>query len=178
MDDVLSIEDDKDKIIATINRVIEEIEELKDDLSSKRKDTEEIKDISIRLKQIELALKPKQKWFKEKIDSLDDALKELTEIRFSIMSNMKGKMFEIIHKNLLDGMYLEGVSDNFKNIVFNNVEVGNIEVVEDNTLEIKIRVNVYENTDEFEVHDPCRMYSIISFINTKFNYKLTNTKEI
>lgn len=86
---------------------------------------------------------------------------------------MEQEMFNVIGKNLLDGMILKNVVDveNIKSIFFKGEEVGNIEVLEDCRPDIKIRVRVYNNIDEFTVQDPFKMYSIISFINTKFNYK-------
>lgn len=174
MENVFSIEDDRNKIIETINKVIEEIKSLKAELSSMKAETEQIKNIGIMLKQIELAINPKQKRFKDKIDSLDEALEELTQIRFNIMLSMTDIMFEIIKKNLIDGMELRDIDVNFKEIVSNKEKVGNIKVLEENMPEIKIRVTVYESSDEFDVYDPYRMYSIISFINTKFNYKESN----
>lgn len=70
-------------------------------------------------------------------------------------------------------MVLEKVvnTENLKSIIFKDEEVGNIEILEDCRPDIKIRVKVYNNVDEFTVQDPFKMYSIISFINTKFNYK-------
>jgi sugar-specific transcriptional regulator TrmB len=161
----------RDNIISTINKARDEIISIKSDIDSNKQVVEEIKDLIARLKQIEVALKPRQRWFKEKIDSLDLILKELLEMRFNIMLDTTHKMFEIIGKNLIDGMYLEEKEENLMDLMFNQERIGSIEVIEDYKPDIKIRVTVFENFDDFDVNEPCRMYSIISFINTKFNYK-------
>lgn len=163
----------RDNVITTINKAREEIINFREDLDTNRKTVEEIKDIIKRLKEIEQALKPPQKWFKDKVKSLDLILKELLEIRYDITLGNTGKMFEIVDINLLDGMYLENGNgnNNARDIVFEEEKVGSIEVLEQYKPELRIRVTVYENSDEFDVQDPSRMYSIISFINTKFNYK-------
>ncbi|CAK7037239.1 hypothetical protein [Tissierella sp.] len=165
------MEEFRDNIITTINKARDEIISLKNDIDSNKRTIEEIREIIDKLKEIEVALKPKQKWFKEKVNSLDLILKELLEMRYDIMSDATDKMFEIIEKNLIDGMYLQIESENVRDIIFGGEKVGSIEVLEERKPEIRIRVTVYENSDEFDVQEPSRMYSIISFINTKFNYK-------
>lgn len=95
----------------------------------------------------------------------------LLELRYDITLENTDKMFDIINKNLLDGMCLENGNDNARDIIFEEEKVGIIEILEQYKPETRIRVTVYENSDEFDVQEPSRMYSIISFINTKFNYK-------
>lgn len=165
------MEDYKNNIVDIINKAKEEIISLRDDLASNKEDVEEIRDIINRLKNIEAALVPKKKWFKQRIERLEDTLEELSNIRFDIMLNDTNKMFETIDNNLIDGMELEDVENNnlLKNLVFNGVKVGSVEVLQDYKPEIRIKVTVYENWEEFDVHQTLRMYSIISFINTKFN---------
>lgn len=166
------MEEFRDNIITTINRVIEEIINLRDDIADNKKDIEEIKTIKYKLNQLELSLKPKQKLFKEKIESLEQTLKELKEIRFNMILEDTGKMFETIDKNLLDGMTLQDTNDKkVKSIIYENEVIGSIEVIEEKMPEIKIKVTVYESIEEFDVLEPRRMYAIISYINTKFNYK-------
>ncbi len=72
-------------ITATINKAKKDITSIKSDIALNKKDVEDTKDIIDRLKKIELDLNPKQKWMKEKIDSLDLTLKELSEIKFDIL---------------------------------------------------------------------------------------------
>ncbi|MCB2292503.1 hypothetical protein LGK95_02970 [Clostridium algoriphilum] len=72
-------------IVATINRAKKDITSIKSDIASNKKNVEDIKDIIDRVKKIELDLNPKQTWMKEKIDSLDLTLKELSEIKFDIL---------------------------------------------------------------------------------------------
>lgn len=168
------MEDYKGDLVTTINKARDEIFNLRNDMEANKDTVQEIKDIINTLREIESALKPTQKWFKEKINSLDLILEELSQIRYDITLENTDKMFNIIDKNLLDGMKLGPTEDEYiKEILFNNEKVGSIEVLEENKPEIIIRVTVYENSDRFDVIEPNRMYSIISFINTKFNYKET-----
>lgn len=165
------MEEFRDNIITAINKVKNEIVSLKNDLESNKRTMGEIKEIIDKLKELEVSLKPKQRWFKQKINSMDLILEELLEVRYNIMLDASGRMFGIVEKNLIDGMYLQGKNDNVKDIIFEGGNIGSIEVLEEYKPEIKIRVTVYENYDEFDVQEPSRMYSIISFINNKFNYK-------
>jgi hypothetical protein len=43
-------------------------------------------------------------------------------------------------------------------------------------IELRIKAEVLGISDEFQVDDPNRMFSIISFINTKYNYYSTTEK--
>jgi len=79
------MEEYRKSIIATINRAKKDIASIKSDIALNKKDVEDIKDIIDRVTKIELVLNPKQKWMKEKIDSLDLTLKELSEIKFDIL---------------------------------------------------------------------------------------------
>ncbi|MEG0181151.1 MAG: hypothetical protein RR657_04615 [Peptostreptococcaceae bacterium] len=56
-------------------------------------------------------------------------------------------------------------------IIYEEEVVGSIEIIDKINSDIKIKVVVYNNSDIFTIQDPLKMYSIISFINTKFNYK-------
>ena len=79
------MEEYRSDIIATIDRANKDITSIKRDIASNKKDVEEIKDIIDRLKKIELDLNPKQEWMKEKIDSLESTLKEVSEIKFDVL---------------------------------------------------------------------------------------------
>lgn len=171
---MLSVGDYRGNIVDVINRAKDEIINLRNDIESNKDTVQEIKDIISRLRELETAIKPTQRWFKEKINSLDLVLEELSEIRYDITLENTNEMFETIDRNLLDGMKLEDTDNEYlKEILFNNEKVGSIEVIDENKPEVTIRVTVYENSDEFDIREPRRMYSIISFINTKFNYKET-----
>lgn len=163
----------KRDIIELVNKAKEEIENTKK-ISIENKETiDEINSLKERLKEIEDAIKPNQQNIKRRIANLNSILEELSDIKSDMVLSMEEEMFNVIGKNLLDGMILKSVVDieNIKSIIFKGEEVGNIEILEDCRPDIKIRVKVYNNIDEFIVHDPFKMYSIISFINTKFNYK-------
>lgn len=160
-------------IIELVNRAKEEIENIKKSSIENKETIDEINSLKRRLKVIEDALKPKQQNIKSRIARLNSILEELSDIKSDIVLSMEEEMFNVIEKNLLDGMILKRVVDmeNIKLIIFKDEDVGNIEVLEDCRPDIKIRVNVHNNVDEFTVQNPFKMYSIISFINTKFNYK-------
>lgn len=163
----------KQNIVDLINKAKEEIEIIKKSSMENKETIEEINSLKVKLKEIEIALKPTQKDINRRITSLDSILGELSDIKSDIVLSMEEKMFSVIEKNLLDGMKLEIVEGNrdIKLITFDGEKVGHIEVLENCKPDIKIKVRIYSNSDEFIVQDPFRMYSIISFINTKFNYK-------
>lgn len=163
----------KKDLIELVNRAKEEIENIKKSSIQNKETIDEINSLKGKLKEIEDVLKPNQQTIKRRIDRLNTILEELSDIKFDIVLSMKEEMFNVIEKNLLDGMSLKSVEDteNIKLIIFESEEVGSIEVLEESRPDIKISVKVYNNSDEFIVQDPFKMYSIISFINTKFNYK-------
>lgn len=167
------MESRKRDIIELVNRAKEEIEKIKKSSIENKETIDEINSLKVKLKEIEDALKPNQQNIKRRIASLNSILEELSDIKSDIVLSMEEEMFNVIGKNLLDGMVLEKVvnTENLKSIIFKDEEVGNIEILEDCRPDIKIRVKVYNNVDEFTVQDTFKMYSIISFINTKFNYK-------
>lgn len=160
-------------LMELVNRAKEEIEKVKKNSVENKKAVDEINNLIENLKEIKNALAPKQKYLKERIDSLNLILEEVSEIKSDIILSKEYEMFKVIDKNLLDGMSLDLVEDkeNKKRIEYNGKDVGSIEILAECRPDIKIRVNVYNNSDEFIVSDPLKMYSIISFINTNFNYK-------
>lgn len=163
----------KQDIIELVNKAKKEIEEAKKSSVENKETMDEINSLKRKLKEIEDALKPNQQNVKRRIASLNSILEELSDIKSDIVLSMEEEMFYVIEKNLLDDMILKRVVDteNIRTIIFKDEEVGDIEVLEDCRPNIKIRVKVYNNVDEFTVQDPFKMYSIISFINNKFNYK-------
>lgn len=167
------MESSKRDIIDLLNRAKEEIESIKKSTIQNKETIDEINSLKGKLKEIEEALKPSKQIIKRRLDSLNSILEELSDIKSDMVLSMEEEMFNVIEKNLLDGMVLEKVKDlkNIRYIIFNDEEVGGIEVLENCRPDIKIRVKVYKNVDEFIIKDPFKMYSIISFINTKFNYK-------
>ena len=87
-------------------------------------------------------------------------------------------MFDVINANLLNGMKLEDDGDlteedlqKSKIIKYNNNTIGKVNILDENGSRLYIQVKVYNFIDKFEVDNPYRMYHIISFINTKFNYE-------
>lgn len=167
------METNKQNIIEIINKVKQEIDKKSEDYLQEKDALDKIKDILVKLEDIKKYLNPKKNKLDDKIKNLNSLSKELSEIKFNIALDTIEDMYNIIEKNLIDGMNLKNRQGNkdLKTIYFKGAEVGKIEVLKEYRPEIKIRVKVYENEEEFDVYDPYRMYSIISFINTKFNYK-------
>lgn len=163
----------KQNIMHLINMTKKEIEIIKKSSTENKKTIEEINSLKGKLTQIEDELKPKQQDIKRQITSLDLILKQLSDIKLDIELSMEENMFNVIEKNLLDGMKLDILEGNrgIRLITFEGEKVGDIEVLENCETGIKIKVRIYNSSNEFIVQDPFRMYSIITFINTKFNYK-------
>lgn len=92
--------------------------------------------------------------------------------RSLILFQSKLTIYIGIDKNLLDGRKLSKEQYNSGQIiVFKNEKVGKIELLEEYRAEIRILVTIYNKREEFEVNYPIRIYNIISFVNTNFNYK-------
>ncbi len=166
------LELNKQNLIELINQVKEEAEGIKESYLEDKIALEKINVLSTQLKEIEKTLKPKQKDLKERVKRIDEILGELLDIKFFVILEQVDEMFRNIDKNLLDGMRLsniEGTNDQL--IIFENKEVGKIEVLEEYRPQMKISVTIYDKNEEFEVNDSIRIYNIISFINTNFNYK-------
>lgn len=163
----------KQDIVELVNKAKDEIESIKKSTVEDKKTMDEINSLMGKLKDIKTALEPKQKTLKKRIANLNSILEELSDIKSEIILSKQDEMFNVIEKNLSDGMSLMKVegTENIKLIIFEGEEVGKIEVLEESKPDIKIRVTIYNNTDEFPIQETLKMYSIISFINTKFYYK-------
>lgn len=100
-------------------------------------------------------------------------MEDIADIKSEIILEKRDDIFKVIGKNLLDGIVLENINgtENVKSILYDREQVGKVEVLEECKPDMRIRVEVYNNIDEFIIQDTLKMYSIISFINTKFNYK-------
>lgn len=166
------LENNRGSLIEIINQLKEEVECLKEGYLEDKGTLEKVNNLTTQLKEIEKVLKPKQKDIKEKIKKLDGILEELSEIKFDIILEQIDEIYRNIDKNLLDGMNLS--KDQYNSgqiIVFENEKVGKIELLEEYRPQIRILVTIYDKREEFEVNDPIRIYNIISFVNTNFNYK-------
>lgn len=164
---------DRDLLISAINKTIIEIKKVKDELKENKTQIDEIKALRARLYELERALGPRRDWFAEKLSSLEVLMNELLAFKFKIISNSVDEMFNIIEKNLIDGMSLSMISKEKGELYIDNQKVGCVEVKKEAEHILKITAEVLGINDEFQVDDPNRMYSIISFINTKYNYYST-----
>lgn len=163
----------KNDMIELVNKAKEEIEIIRNGVVENNETLEKIKNIKTELTQVEKAIKPIKNDLDKKAKRLDAILDEISNIKGNIILNDQEKIFEVIEKNLPDDMYLQNIEGDelMKIILYGNREVGNIKILMDYKPEIKIKVEVYNNIDEFTIHDPLKVYNIISFIITKFNYK-------
>lgn len=158
-------------IIGLINKAKIEIEEVKKGRTENKETIDEISSLKGKLQDIEKALRPVKMEMEDRIKNLNLILNELSKIKSDIILSKKEQMLNVIEKNLLDGIVLESEEGNKKLIRFDKTPIGFIEVLEEDIPDIKIRVTVYNNNDEYIIEDPLKIYNIISFINTKFNYK-------
>lgn len=166
------MENESGSLVEIINELKEEVECIRKSYLEDKGTLDKVNTLTTQLKEIEIVLKPKQKDLKEKIKKLDGMLQELSEIKFDIILEQVDEIYRNIDKNLLDGMHLSKVEDtNNQVIVFEKEEVGKIELLEEYRPQIRILVTIYDKNEEFEVNDPIRIYNIISFVNTNFNYK-------
>ena len=115
------MESSKRDIIDLLNRAKEEIESIKKSTIQNKETIDEINSLKGKLKEIEEALKPSKQIIKRRLDSLNSILEELSDIKSDMVLSMEEEMFNVIEKNLLDGMVLEKVKDvkNIRYIIFN-----------------------------------------------------------
>lgn len=164
---------DRDILISTINKTIIEIKKVRDELKDSKAQIDEIKGLRARLFELERALGPRRDWFVEKLSSLDELINELSVFKFKVISSSVDEMFNSIEKNLIDGMSFSRISNEKGDLCIGNNKVGSVEIIKEAEHVLKIKAEVLGSSDDFQVDDPNKMYSIISFINTKYNYYST-----
>lgn len=148
-----------------------------DGMKENKEQIDEIKALRTRLYELEKSLGPKRDQYNEKLKRLDTLLNELLEVKLKINLGSIGDMFKSIGQNLIDEMKLEEVEKGKGVLKVSGKKVGSIEVKETNNKDLIIKAEILGITDNFKVDDPIKMYSVISFINTKYNYySTTNNK--
>lgn len=167
---------DRDLLISTINKTILEIKKVRDELKENKTQIDEIKALRARLFELEKALGPRRDWFAEKLSSLDVLMNELLVFKFKIISGSVDEMFNSIEKNLIDGMSFKRISKEKGDLYIDSQKVGSVEVIKESEYILKIKAEVLGSSDDFQVDDPNKMFSIISFINTKYNYYSTTNQ--
>lgn len=175
------LEQKRDLLISTINKTITEVKVIRDEMKKNKMYIDEIQDIKQRLSNLQSSLGPKRDWFSEKSNSLDTVLNELLELKLEINVDSVDDMFKCIRQNLIDDMNLENVSKEKGDLIVGKGDltvgdenVGSIEVKKDrDNNELKIIAEVLGIKEDFQVDNPYRMFSIITFINTKYNYYST-----
>jgi predicted RNA-binding protein with EMAP domain len=168
---------ERDLIISTINKTITEVKEIMDGMKENKIQVDEIKALRTKLFELEKSLGPKRDWYNEKLNRLDTLLNELLEVKMKINLGSIGDMFISIGQNLIDEMKLEEVEKGKGDLLVGDKKVGSIEIKKDSNKDLIIKAEILGITDDFKVDDPVKMYSVISFINTKYNYYSTTNKK-
>lgn len=168
---------ERDLIISTINKTITEVKEIMDGMKENKIQVDEIKALRTKLFELEKSLGPKRDWYNEELNRLDTLLNELLEVKMKINLGSIGDMFISIGQNLIDEMKLEEVEKGKGDLLVGDKKVGSIEIKKDSNKDLIIKAEILGITDDFKVDDPVKMYSVISFINTKYNYYSTTNKK-
>lgn len=124
-------------------------------MSRNKEQIGKIKKLKADLKDIEDALKPKRKWINEKIKNLEEILEDLLQMRYDISVENADRMFKIIDINLPDEMKLLGDNNEYITILFEEEEVGSIEILEECRPDLKIRVRVFVRKKTFRRCSGC-----------------------
>ena len=172
------MKENKDIVLATINETKEEIDRFKIELIAKGKQLPDIKAIAKSLTGIEKVILDIKKLCNDETETLQKKFVNLTYIQMKELLNKTDTMFDVIHDNLINGMKLKSLEreensiiEKEKEIWFEDNKVGSIKILDEveDGLWIEVLINNYK--DKFDVNNPYKMYPVISFINTKFNYE-------
>ena len=170
--------DNKDIVLTTINDTKEEIKSFKRKLTDKGKQLPDVKSIANSLKDIDKVVNSIKKLCTDETKVLESLIENLSYAQIKELLNKTDIMFDVINDNLPNGMELRTVekydNDEFektKEIWFDGNIVGRVQILDETKETLYIKVTINDCIDTFEVVMPNRMYHIISFINTKFNYE-------
>jgi hypothetical protein len=170
--------ENRDIVLTTINETKEEIESFKKALIAKGKQLPDIKAIAKSLAGIEKVISDIKKLCNDETEILQKIFENLTYTQKKELLKKTDVMFDVISENLPYGMELKNTenedykqSKNIRVIWFDDKKIGEIKILSEEEGALNIEVSVNENIDKFEVIKPNRMYHIVSFINTKFNYE-------
>lgn len=165
-------------VLKTINETKDKILSFRNELIYKGKQIPDMKSISRSLLGVEKTINDIKILCNDENKSLDCIVENLNYAQSKELLGMTVTMFDVINANLLNGMKLEDDGDlteedlqKSKIIKYNNNTIGKVNILDENGSRLYIQVKVYNFIDKFEVDNPYRMYHIISFINTKFNYE-------
>lgn len=171
------MKDNKDAVLATINESKEDINKFKEKLASKSEQLPDVKAIAKSLSGIEKIITDIKKLCNDEQKILKNELINLSNAQIKELLNKTDTMFDVINDNLIIGMTLKTIEkDNVlrekeKEIWFEDNKVGSIKIINDIEDNLLIEVSIFEYKDTFDVTNPYKMYPVISFINTKFNYE-------
>ena len=170
--------ENKDIVLATINETKEEIDRFRIEIVAKGKQLPDIKAIAKSLTGIEKVIADIKKLCNDEMETLQRKFTNLTYIQMKELLNKTDTMFDVINDNLLNGMQLRtlvreenSIIEKEKGIWFEDKKVGCIKILEGLEDGLWIEVLIINYKDKFDVTNPYKMYPVISFINTKFNYE-------
>lgn len=163
-------------VLTTINETKEEIESFRKELITKGEKLPDVKAIAKSLREIEKVINSIKKLCKDEVRSLELRSEKLSYAQLVELLENADIMFEVINDNLPNGMMLKSIDSNIeseklKEIWFNDNKVGHIQILDEVEDTLCIETSINDSTERFEVVKPNRMYHIISYINTKFNYE-------
>lgn len=161
-------------IINTIKETKDEIKSFKQKISDKGNELPEISSIAKSLKGIEKVITDIKKICINEGKTLQEILDELTQVQVEELLNRTELMFSVIGENLQKDMELTEFlpnNENKREISYQDEIIGELSIKEDEDGTLKIKVTINKHEDSFAVESPYKMYPIISFINTKFNYE-------
>lgn len=170
------MEGKRQEIIEIINKAIDEINDLKKNIKKRNESGNEISKVIKELEVIKSGIKTTEPYYNNKILQCEKFCHELSQKKAEMeLSEIQG-FFKVIEKNLIDGMYLENENgDGIVKLIYHKNEkeneyVGKIVVLGAERPDIKIFVEVGNSKETFTMHEPLKVYNIISFININFNY--------
>lgn len=167
----------QDVVLSTINLAKEEIEDFKKSIIDKSKKLPNIKAIADDLKNIGIVVNAIKKLCDEEQIKMEKILSELTYVQIIELLDKTDVMFGVINDNLINGMNLkevyiqEKLDKRVREIWADNEKIGKIEVNDNEGEVLFIEVSINQYVDKFELIKPNKVYPVITFINTKYNYQ-------
>lgn len=170
--------ENKDVVLSTINETKGEISNFKQALEAKSKELPNIPQIKDQLTLIGKVVREIKTLCDNEGKNLQTIFENLTYTQIKELLDKTELMFDVISENLPNGMEVkkaysdaEEELDMKRDIYYENELVGEILICDDSDEKLKIKVQINKNEKDFEVEKPYRMYHIISYINTTFNYE-------
>lgn len=167
----------RDIVLTTINLAKEEAVNFKKNIIKKSNELPDIKAIAANLKNIETIVKKMKQLCDEEATAMENILHQLTYVQIIELLDKTDVIFGVINDNLINGMNLKEVcneeksNENIREIWADNEKIGMIEVKVNEGEVAFIEVSINQYVEKFEVIKPNKVYPVITFINTKYNYQ-------